>query len=389
MQSNPLSQGNWLQRRYHAWAAPHYARMAPAVREQVELIDGFLYSRRGLWVWLGMVCALAAATWGLTAAGFPLALALSLGLIAFAGLPMGALGAWLQPERFAARRLRKTVPLIFAMGFLGAFFGFVIGHVSKHGGLDPVRLLHSLWDALSLIAPIVLLAMAGMMALMWGVAQVRRQVMERELERVTLAGERDSAARQAAEARLQLLNAQIRPHFLFNTLSALQHWVDSADARAGPLLRSLTAFLRGSTELLGRDEVQLADEAAMAGQYLSILQSRLGPRLGYKIDIAPQVALQALPPGLLLTLVENAVEHGISPSLTGGEVRVEAARDEAGWWLRVSDDGAGLPDGWHDGVGLSNCRKRLAHCFGDRAVLTLTALRPGTESLLCIAEGAP
>jgi signal transduction histidine kinase len=389
MAVNPLSQGNWLQRRYHAWAAPHYARMAPSVREQAELIDCFLYSRRGLGVWLGMACALVGATWGMSAAGLPFLLSISISLVVFAALPMGALGAWLQPERFVGRRLRKSAPAVVALGFAGALVGFIAGHVGKHGSLDLPQLLRSLGSAMALIAPIVLLAMLGMVALLWGVAQTRRQILERELERATVAAERDAAARQVSEAQLKLLQGQIQPHFIFNTLSALQHWVDTQDRRSGPLLQSLTSFLRGSTELLGRGEISLGEEAAMVGHYLAILQARLGPRLRCTIEIAPELVSQVLPAGLLLTLVENAVEHGIAPSLAGGELRITAARQDAGWNVCVRDDGPGLAPGWHEGVGLANCRQRLRHHFGARATLQLSDLRPGTLACLAVHDGPP
>ena len=182
------------------------------------------------------------------------------------------------------------------------------------------------------------------------------------------------------------MQGQIQPHFIFNTLSAVQHWVDSGDARAGPLLRSLTAFLRGSTELLSRDTVRLGDELAMVGHYLDIMQARLGDRLDRKLTIDAQLNDQQLPPGLLLTLVENAVEHGISAALNGGCVSVAAQAQPGGWCVVVHDDGAGLPAGWTEGVGLANSRQRLAHHFGARAQLAVRATQPGTEARITIAD---
>ena len=386
MPTNPLAQGNRLQRAYHRWAAPHYARMSPPLREQAELIDAFLYSRRGLGMWLGVACAMAGTVTGMVAAGVALLPALLLSLLAWIALPLVVLSAWLQPERFAGANMRKWVPRFVAIGLGGALIGFVIGQASRHGVVDAVQVLGALRAALTRIMPIALAVLLGMVAVMWGVAQARRQIIERELERVRLTGERDAAARQVAEAQLKLLQGQIQPHFIFNTLSALQHWVDTGDARAGPLLQSLTGFLRGSTELLGQGKVTLGAEAAMVAHYLAIQQSRLGPRLTSTIDIAAETATMLLPPGVLLTLVENAVEHGIAPALAGGEVSVAARREGAQWVLTVHDSGAGLAQAWHDGVGLANCRQRLQHHFGSRATLTLSALQPGTEARLVIEE---
>lgn len=386
MTTNPLSQGNRLQRAYYAWAAPHYARMKPGLREQAELIDVFLYSRRGVGAWLGITGAVLGTWLGLTSAGMPLLLALTLSLILWIALPLMALGAWLQPERFGSQQVRKFLPRFIALGLAGALLGFAVGHVTKHGDLEFSRLLLSLRSALGVLVPVVAGIFIGLTALLWAVAQVRRQILERELERVTLAAERDAAARQVSEARLKLLQGQIQPHFIFNTLSALQHWVDTQDRRAGPLLQSLTSFLRGSTELLGRDSVTLEEEAAMVAHYLAIQQARLGPRLSSTVDIAADTANLLLPPGVLLTLVENAVEHGIAPALAGGEVGVVAGREGKQWVLTVRDSGAGLAEVWQDGVGLANCRQRLLHHFGGRATLTLSARQPGTDARLVIED---
>ncbi len=385
----PLSEGNRLQRAYHRWAAPHYARMAPGLAEHAELIDRFLYSRSGLGFWLGLVGAIAGTIFGLIGAGMETVLAVSLSLLGWAVLPLCAVAAWLQPAQFSATWIRKRLPRIVLLAAAGGMVGFAVGHVVRRGHLDPGALLTSLVDSVHLLAPAMVLVAVAMMALLWGVAQVRRQLLERELERVGLERERDAAARQAAEAQLKLLQGQIQPHFIFNTLSAVQHWVDSADIRAAPLLRALTAFLRGSTEMLGRDEVTLAEEATMVADYVAIMQARLGERLRFSMHIAPDAAAQALPPGLLLTLVENAIEHGIAPALAGGEVQVRAWRTGTIWQLSVRDHGSGLPTGWSEGVGLANCRQRLAHRFADRATFSLVPMQPGTEARVAISDGEP
>jgi signal transduction histidine kinase len=382
----PLSEGNRLQRAYHRWAAPHYARMAPGLREQAELIDRFLYSRRGLGFWLGLVGAIAGTVFGLIGAGLPTGLAVFLSLLGWTTLPLGALAAWLQPAQFSAGWIREKLPRIVLLATAGGVLGFAVGHVVRRGHLDPGALLTSLVDSATLLAPVMVFVAVAIVALLWGVAQVRRQMLERELERVGLERERDAAARQAAEAQLKLLQGQIQPHFIFNTLSAVQHWVDSADTRAAPLLRALTAFLRGSTEMLGRDETTLAEEATMVGDYVAIMQARLGSRLRFLMHIAPDAAAQPLPPGVLLTLVENAIEHGIAPTLAGGEVQVRAWRDGPTWRLSVRDDGNGLPSGWSEGVGLANCRQRLAHRFGGRATFSLEPMQPGTEARVVIVD---
>jgi LytS/YehU family sensor histidine kinase len=288
----------------------------------------------------------------------------------------------MQPAKFSGRHLWVRLPRILALAALGALLGFAVGHALRHGRLDPALLWERFIGALGVIAPAVVLASFGLLGLIWAVAQIRRQMLERELAQTRLQGERDAAARQAAEARLKLLQAQIQPHFVFNTLSAVQHWVDIGDKRGADLLRSLTGFLRGSTDAIGRDELRLDEEASLIGHYLAIMQARLGERLRHSIDIAPQVAGQRLPAGLLLTLVENAVEHGIAGSLAGGEVGVRAWAEGGCCEIRVTDSAAALPAAWREGVGLANCRERLLHRFGERASLRLQLRADCTEAAL-------
>jgi signal transduction histidine kinase len=386
MEPRPLSDGNGLQRAYARWAAPHYARMSPELREQAELIDRFLYSRRGLWFWLGLVGAAGGSALGLAHAGMPPLMALALSLIIWIALLLGCLAAWLQPGTFSLVNLRRKLPRILALTFAGMLSGFLVGHVAKHGSLDIERFTTALLGALKLLVPAGIGVAVAMSALMWGLARVRGQLMERVLERERLARERDLAARQAAESQLKLLQAQIQPHFIFNTLAALQHWVDTGDARAGGLLRTLTAFLRGSTELLGRGQVSLGEEAETVRQYLRIMQARFGERLRFEISVAPDCAGLVLPPGLLLTLVENAIEHGISPALAGGTVHVAAARANGAVEVRVRDDGVGLAPHWQDGTGLANCRERLRHHGDGRGSLEIHTMPGGTEALLRLPE---
>lgn len=388
MEPRPLSEGNALQRAYARWAAPHYARMSPELREQAELIDRFLYGRRGLGFWLGLGGAMVGSALGLKHAGMPPLLAATISLIIWIALPLAGLAAWLQPGLFSLGHIRRKMPAVLALTFAGMLAGFLVGHVVKRGGLVPGDFAAELLHALELLVPAGLGVAVAMMALMWGLARVRQQVLERVLERERLGRERDGAARQAAEAQLKLLQAQIQPHFIFNTLAALQHWVDSGDPRAGPLLRTLTAFLRGSTELLGRGQVSLGAEAETVRQYLQIMQARLGERLRFDVVIAPDCAEVVLPPGLLLTLVENAIEHGITPALAGGTVTVSVAREAGAVVVRVRDDGLGLAPQWQDGTGLANCRERLHHHGDGRGTLELHASAPGTEAVLRL-PGAP
>lgn len=200
---------------------------------------------------------------------------------------------------------------------------------------------------------------------------------------------------QAQHVKLaqRLATAQIQPHFLFNTLASLQHWVDTRDERAGPTLRSLTRYLRATLPLFEQDRLPLEQELHIVRSYLEIMQARLGQRLAWTLDVAPGLPPASLPPGALLTLAENAITHGIEPSLRGGGITITVALSASGRLrLEVRDDGHGLPPGACDGLGLTNTRERLRAQFGAAAQLGLEPAQPGCRAWMDIPvddAGAP
>lgn len=366
---------NWLQRRYFTWAQPYYERMEPGLRAQVQQIDLWLYSGRGLVFWALIGAAIMASATALWWLGTPIALAAPGALVLWLCAVMLSLAAWLKPQDFTWRRGARTLAWALVMALLGLTVGAWLRGRQSAWTLPDLTLFAR---GLPLVATIVL----PMLALAWGVAALRRH-------RLALALHDAQQARALAEARLHALQAQIQPHFLFNTLAAAQHWVDSGDARAAGLLRDLTAFLRGASQLFVRPMVSLTDELAWVRHYLAVQQARLGGRLRTQIDVAPDCAAFELPPGLVLTLVENAIEHGLAPQLAGGTLALHARREAGALHLTVADDGAGLPAALAEGTGLTNTRARLAAAFGSRATLTLTPRAGGgTEAHLTIMEAA-
>jgi signal transduction histidine kinase len=173
----------------------------------------------------------------------------------------------------------------------------------------------------------------------------------------------------------RLATAQIQPHFLFNTLASLQHWVDTRDDRAGPMLRSLTRYLRATLPMFEQDRLPLEQELQIVRSYLDIMQARLGQRLSWSLDAdagaGAMIAGASLPPGTLLTLAENAITHGIEPSLRGGHIAVRVKAADGRLRLEVQDGGQGLTPGACDGLGLANTRERLQAQFGAEARLGL------------------
>lgn len=188
----------------------------------------------------------------------------------------------------------------------------------------------------------------------------------------------------------RLATAQIHPHFLFNTLASLTHWVETHDARAAPLLKDLAAYLRATLPLFERESMPLTEEWALVRTYLGIMQVRLGERLRWSIDHDPALDGLLVPPGSVLTLVENAITHGIEPALRGGTLRLHSQRLPDGRALiRVDDDGAGLPQPFKPGLGLSNTRDRFHQLWGERAAMTLQPLHPdgsGCRSELLVQD---
>ena len=173
----------------------------------------------------------------------------------------------------------------------------------------------------------------------------------------------------AAEARLKLLQAQIEPHFLFNTLANLQALIGVDPERAQAMLRHLDGYLRATLATTRNDRGTLAGEFALLKGYLEILAIRMGPRLAYELELPAELAEATLPPMLLQPLVENALRHGLEPKVEGGKVRVSAREEAKQLILLVEDTGRGLcnSDTAGTGVGLAHVRQRLAAVYGGTA----------------------
>ncbi|KPF49306.1 hypothetical protein IP87_05525 [beta proteobacterium AAP121] len=187
--------------------------------------------------------------------------------------------------------------------------------------------------------------------------------------------------RQAQEAQLRLLQAQIEPHFLFNTLANVQSLMDHDLPKAKQMLGSFTDYLRASLGNMRSEHSTVAQELELAQRYLQLLQGRMEDRLRFEISADEAARAQRLPPLLLQPLVENAVMHGLEPSIEGGTVHVRARLQGGTLQLEVQDDGLGLnapprPGARRgNGVALSNIRERLQARFGPEARLDL---QPGT-----------
>jgi len=188
----------------------------------------------------------------------------------------------------------------------------------------------------------------------------------------------EAAQRQAAENQLRLLQSQLEPHMLFNTLANLRVLIGMDPARAQAMLDRLIAFLRATLSASRTPQHPLATEFERVADYLALMDIRMGPRLQSRLDLPPALGQLVVPSLLLQPLVENAIKHGLEPKVQGGRVEVSARRDDDLLVLSVRDTGIGLAaaataaagqDGSH--FGLAQARERLATLFGGRATLSL------------------
>lgn len=234
---------------------------------------------------------------------------------------------------------------------------------------NPMRVAGFMWIAGSALFLGLVLALGAMVR--ERDAQSRAMQLQFELERSRL-------ERQAVDARLALLKAQIEPHFLFNTLANVQALVETGSPRAAEVLKSLIAYLRAALPRLHRSgQATLADEVALVRAYLELMHLRMPDRLRWTVAIDPALQDRPFPPMALLTLVENAIRHGIDPSEEGGSIEVGAEGDPSGAWrLWVDDGGVGLSPKAGSGTGLANLRDRLLASYGPQARIDLRERQP-------------
>ena len=181
----------------------------------------------------------------------------------------------------------------------------------------------------------------------------------------------EQVERQAALANLRALQAQIEPHFLFNTLANATSLIESDPARAKHMLEAFIRFLRASLATTRRATTTLADEFALLSDFLEVLAVRMGERLAARVDLPDSLASIEVPPMLLQPLVENAIRHGLEPKVEGGTVSISARLEGERLVLEVADTGVGFRDSGSGGVGLANIRERLLLAHGEAGRLSI------------------
>jgi LytS/YehU family sensor histidine kinase len=189
--------------------------------------------------------------------------------------------------------------------------------------------------------------------------------------------ERSELERKALDARLRLLQAQVEPHFLFNTLANVRELVVAGSSQASQVLDSLIAYLRAAVPRLHEPATTLEQELQLVRAYLELMHMRMPDRLQFDLQVEAAALHLRCPPTTLLTLVENAVRHGIDPSEEGGKIVVSVRVQDGRCHCEVTDTGAGLQRAAGGlGTGLATLLERLQLVFGGDAQLRLAGLHP-------------
>ena len=206
---------------------------------------------------------------------------------------------------------------------------------------------------------------------------ILREKHARERERMMRAeAERHQLEKNVLEARLALMQAQVEPHFLFNTLANVQHLVETDPANASRMLDSLIKYLRAAMPQMRESATNLGREVEMSRAFLEITRMRMGSRLTYDVDVPETLRSRQFPPMMLISLVENAVKHGIDPCCDAGTITIRAREDDGHLTVSVADTGEGILPKKGTGVGLSNIRERLKTLHGTSARLILQENEP-------------
>lgn len=353
---------------YRRYFAEKLTMLSPIERQQLR---AFSIKYRGRTLWL----ALAKLTAAFSALGILFCLVkggkftfvggIVLGNLLGYGMLMLALGVWFNSHRIFQNKLRLVAVVVFA-AVVGALTGATAAMIEK--GKTQEYILQELPMVALRVGLTTGAAMAlPLLLLIW----IRVRQSELQARQLRDEAERERLAREVSESQLRLLRAQIEPHFLFNTLGAVQQLAEQGAPRAAELTANLIDFLRASMTEMRSEQVLLSSEFELVDSYLKVMKARLGDRLRYSVSLPVPLGAVNVPSMILLTLVENAIKHGIEPSLRGGDVTVSAREEGGRIRIRVEDTGVGTGELPAGGNGLDNVRRRLQLAHGDAAALEL------------------
>jgi signal transduction histidine kinase len=287
-------------------------------------------------------------------------------------LTSNAIGLCAWGIALVVRRTARGVSLPVA-SVLGAVPAMLLGLslIGFMSARQPLWWLQDPWHNWRPLATTVLLTAAAV------VFAVRSYAASGYRDRIEVQRRQVAEARQGeALARLALLQAQIEPHFLFNTLANVQSMIERDPRTAARMLDHLNRYLRASLGRTREPTSTCGQEMELVGALLAIAAIRLGRRLSYTLELPAELHTASLPPLLLQPLVENALRHGIEPAVDGGEIAVTCSGCEGRLVLTVRDTGMGFQDGAPSGVGLSNIRARLESLYAGGGRLSLHRNEP-------------
>ena len=356
---------------YARLEAKNLAKLAPEERADVLAFDASFHQRPWryaaiavvLWLAIGILAKLLLSKmgwWG----------ALALSAVMLMSMIVAFTGAWFGPSRF--RIGTRSLMLLLGITLVGAIVGGLGARIAQ------MSTLHDVADQFVQVAPRILVGglIAGLVyaALMVSIVQYRRGQLQRRNQLLERQAQQERMGRQLADARLKLMQAQVEPHFLFNTLASVQQLADRKAPEAAQLTAQLITFLRAGLASLREDTTTLTREFNAIEAYLTIMKTRMPDRLNFELDLPEALGGIIIPPAMLISLVENAIKHGVEPHPDGGKISVMARLENERLRLTVSDTGLGIGHGTSTaggGFGLDNIRQRLRVLYASQARLSV------------------
>lgn len=373
--------GAMLRQAWRAWVSAEWVRERPHSPAWLQLALTFLFN-------LAIALVLTALAWGFARRidlaeafkwNFVIAQCIGFTIHGLFSLGLRLLG----PARIEGLNMLQRVLFYAGIPIVGMFIGYGLG--LRLLGVDVLR---AVLDSPRILASMLLFSLL-LSALWYTIMANRARLAELEAERSREQARALALERAALDAQLRSLQAQIEPHFLFNTLANVASLIDTAPDKARAMLERLIELLRASLASSRATRTRLEDELHLVRAYLDILALRMGQRLAYSIEVEPGLGAWEVPPLLIQPLVENAIRHGLEPKVEGGRVEIAACGQAGQLEITVSDDGLGFRPSANSGVGLANLRERLAALHGDRASMSIEDRQPGTRVRVRLPLGHP
>ena len=269
---------------------------------------------------------------------------------------------------FKSARPFIKIPAILIAMIIGSVIGTLLGTVAAGIGTSIFFQKYSLFQMI-ILGIVFGTIISHFIISRETISATKTLVQEEKIKRLI-------SEKKAVESNLRLLQAQIEPHFLFNTLSNILSLLETDLEKGKYMLEDLIHYLRTSLSKTRSDTTTIGQEVEMIRSYMNIFKVRMGDRLLYQVDVPDSIKDIPFPPMLIQPLVENAIKHGLEPKIEGGEVFIRGEENEEILRLEIADTGVGFYEESDPGTGLSNIRERLESIYGDKGRLILEDNRP-------------